>query len=192
MSINVRRVDFTISTARLTLRHWRESDADAFAAMNADPVVSADLGGPLSREESDVKLERFAGCFDQHGLTRWAVSDDTDQFLGYAGIRKHAEGERVLSPHYDIGWRFNRSAWGHGFASEAAAAALDDAFKRVGLHEVLAYTAPDNLRSQAVMDRVGMQRDPTRDFVEHDARMGTWTGLTWAMTAEMWAAAPRF
>ncbi len=187
MRSSVRGVEFTISTARLTLRQWRESDLDPFAAMNADPVVSADLGGPLTRDDSENKLAKFVDCFDQHGLTRWSVSDHSGQFLGYAGIRKHGVGDRVLPPHCDIGWRFNRSAWGRGFATEAAAAALDDAFDRVGLDEVLAYTATDNLRSQAVMGRLGMLRDAARDFVEHDPRMGPWTGLTWAITAEEWA-----
>jgi len=187
MSGTVRVVEFTCSTARLTLRPWRDSDLDDFAAMNADPEVSADLGGPLSRAESETKLQRFRHSFDHYGLTRWAVLDDVGQFLGYAGIRRHGEGERALPPHHDIGWRFTRSAWGNGYASEAAAAALDDAFDRVGLEEVLAYTAPDNLRSQAVMNRLGMRRDPSRDFVDQDERMGTWTGLTWSMTAAMWS-----
>ena len=74
-----------------------------------------------------------------------------------------------------------RSAWGHGYATEAARAALHDAFTRCGLTDVLAYTAPDNLRSQAVMARLGLRRDASRDFSEPvGERM--WRGLVWVAT----------
>ena len=64
----------------------------------------------------------------------------------------------------EIGWRLQRAAWGAGYASEAAAAALADGFGRIGLETIIAYTARDNLRSRAVMDRLGMVYDPVRDF----------------------------
>jgi len=73
-----------------------------------------------------------------------------------------------------------RNAWGHGYATEGARAALDDAFIRVGLSEVVAYTAPDNLRSQAVMTRLQMQRDPSRDFMADYDSIKAWRGLVWA------------
>lgn len=64
----------------------------------------------------------------------------------------------------EIGWRMIRAAWGFGYASEAAAAALAHGFERLNLKEIIAYTAPANLRSRAVMERLGMDRDPARDF----------------------------
>lgn len=166
-----------IETQRLLLRRWRDSDADAFAAMNADAEVMADLGGPIDRAASDAKLIRFTKAFENHGLTRWLIEDRVSgAFLGYAGIDHHAD--HPLGPHYDIGWRLTRPAWGHGYASEAAAVALDDAFTRVGLSEVFAYTAPGNLRSQAVMTRLGLERALSRDFTL-DAGKGPWRGLVW-------------
>jgi RimJ/RimL family protein N-acetyltransferase len=72
-----------------------------------------------------------------------------------------------------------RSAWGHGYATEAARAALNDAFTRVGLAEVVAYTAPDNLRSQAVMSRLQLERDPSRDFTADYDGVKAWRGLVW-------------
>jgi RimJ/RimL family protein N-acetyltransferase len=167
-----------IGTPRLHLRCWRETDREAFAAMNADPEVMQDLGGPLSRAASDAKLDRFAATFDRHGFGRWVIESHNGQFLGYAGIMPSRE-HHPLGPHFEIGWRLVRNAWGLGYATEAARAALHDAFARVGLQEVIAYAAPDNLRSRAVMRRIGLERDPSRDFTENDERVGVWRGLVW-------------
>jgi RimJ/RimL family protein N-acetyltransferase len=85
----------------------------------------------------------------------------------------------AIGPHIEIGWRLVRHAWGHGYATEAARAALNDAFARVGLAEVVAYTAPDNLRSQAVMTRLQLERDPSRDFTADYDSAKAWRGLVW-------------
>jgi RimJ/RimL family protein N-acetyltransferase len=69
-----------------------------------------------------------------------------------------------LGEGVEIGWRLIRKAWGQGFATEAARAALDDGFRRMGFDEVLTYTSPTNVRSQAVMLRLGLTREVTRDF----------------------------
>ena len=147
--------------------------------MNADPEVMADLGGPIGRAESDAKLVRFAAAYGRHGFCRWAIERDGG-FLGYAGVMPSGP-DHPLGPHHEIGWRLVRAAWGGGYATEAARAALDDALTRAGLREVLAYTAPDNHRSQAVMTRLGLKRDPSRDFNTDTQRLGRWQGLVWAM-----------
>lgn len=170
-----------LQTPRLRLRCWRESDCEAFAAMNADLEVMQDLGGPLNRTESDLKLDRFAAAFDHHGFGRLVIEDLRGNFLGYAGVMP-SRGEHPLGPHDEIGWRLIRLAWGFGYATEAARAALDDAFKRVGLKEVIAYTSPENVRSQAVMTRLRMQRDISRDFTTHYDDIGNWRGLVWAIS----------
>ncbi len=146
--------------------------------MNADPDVMHDLGGPLNRAESDEKFDRYAAACDQFGFSRWSVEDLTGCFLGYAGVVARRV-EHPLGPHEEIGWRLNRHAWGHGYATEAARAALDDAFTRVGLKEVVAYTSPDNVQSRAVMARLNLRRDITRDFTVDNDRVGTWRGLVW-------------
>lgn len=146
--------------------------------MTADPEVMFDLGGPMSRAASDAKLDRYVATFLRHGVCRLAVESRDGAFLGYAGVMPLNE-DHPLGPYFDIGWRLTRSAWGHGYATEAARAALDDAFARLGLKEILSYTAPDNLRSQRVMERLGLQRDPARDFaVTHDDG-GAWRGWVW-------------
>ncbi len=169
---------FRIETDRLVLRPWRHSDGDDFAEMNAVGEVRAELGGPLSREGSDAKLERFTRSFDVDGLTRWVVTE-RGVFLGYCGIVAHRE-PHPLDTHHDIGWRLTRSAWGRGIATEAARAVLTDAFGRMGLDEVLAYTAADNTRSQAVMERLELERRADLDFTQHFDDVGEWRGLVWA------------
>ena len=169
-----------IDTPRTRLRRWRDSDRDAFAALHAHAEVMADAAGPLDRPQSDAKLDRYAAAFDRYGFTRWAVASLEGDFLGYAGVMP-SRPAHPLGPHVDIGWRLMRSAWGHGYATEAAQAALHDAFTRCGLTEVLAYTAADNLRSQAVTARLGLRRDASRDFSEPvGERM--WRGLVWVAT----------
>ena len=166
-----------ILTDRLRLRSWRDSDRDAFAALNADPDVSRDLGGPLSRAESDAKMTRYMATFEHDGFCRWLVEDLNGQFLGYAGVMPSRPGH-PLGRHFDIGWRLVRAAWGHGYATEAAKASLRDAFERVHLKEVLAYTSADNLRSQAVIRRLNMQRAASLDYCEPLGE-ATWRGMVW-------------
>ncbi len=166
-----------LETSRLRLRCWRKSDREAFAAMNADLEVMHDLGGPLNRSESDQKLDRFAAAFDHYGFSRWVIEDLSGNFLGYSGVMP-SRGEHPLGSHDEIGWRLTRLAWGYGYATEAARAALDDAFKRVKLNEIVAYTSPDNVRSQAVMTRLKLRRDTSRDFTHYDG-VANWRGLVW-------------
>jgi len=169
-----------IDTPRIRLRCWRESDRDAFAALHAHPEVMSDVGGPLDWAQSDAKLDRYVAAFAQYGFTRWAVERRDGDFLGYAGLMP-SRPAHPLGPHADIGWRLARPAWGHGYATEAAEAALHDGFTRCGLIEVLAYTATDNLKSQAVMARLRLRRDPSRDFSEPYS-LGLWHGLVWVAT----------
>jgi len=164
-------------TPRIRLRCWQEADREAFIDLHADPEVMHDFGGPFSRSESAAKFDRYVAAFGRDGFTRWAIETRAGEFLGYAGVLS-SEQSHPLGPHADIGWRLVRSAWGQGYATEAARAALDDAFVRCALPEILAYTAPDNVKSQLVMARLGLQRDPNRDFREPFGA-GMWHGLVW-------------
>lgn len=167
-----------IDTARIRLRPWRDDDGDLFAALHAHPEVMQDLGGPIGRAASDAKLVRYRAAYHRYGFSRWAIETQDGDFVGYAGVMPSGN-DHPLGPHFQIGWRLMRHAWGKGYASEAAAAALHDAFARTGLTEILAYTAPDNLRSQAVMARLAMTRDPSRDFTLTADKVGAWHGVVW-------------
>ncbi|MEL7113087.1 MAG: GNAT family N-acetyltransferase [Pseudomonadota bacterium] len=169
---------FEMITPRLRLRSWDRDDCAAFAALNADPEVMADLGGPLDRTASDKKLNRYRQAYLDRGYGRWVIENRQGAFLGYAGIM-HVAGDHPLGPHNEIGWRLCRAAWGYGYASEAARAALQDGFDRVGLQRVISYTASDNRRSQAVMERLGLRRDPSLDFTAEYDVGSPWSGLVW-------------
>lgn len=163
-----------IETARLRLRPWRESERDAFAQMHADPAVMVDAPRPLTRETSDRKFDRYVAAFQSHGFCQWALETLGGDFLGYAGATRIGN-DHPLGAHVGAGWRLVRQAWGHGYASEATLGAFDDLFRRIGVTQVLAYTSPDNARSQAVMVRLGMRREWRLDFAADG-----WTGLVWS------------
>ena len=152
-------------TPRLRLRQWRESDRRPFAALNADPRVMEYFPALLSREDSDAMIDRCQSRFAERGWGNWAVEIvATGEFAGFAGL---SVPSHVLpfSPCVEIGWRLARGHWGRGLASEAAREALRIGFERLGLAEIVSFTALGNLRSRAVMERIGMQ-DATENF-EH-------------------------
>ena len=167
-----------IRTSRLLLRPWQETDRATLAALHSDPEVMQDYGGPLTRRASDAKLDRYAAAYRDRGFCRWSVESLDGDFLGYTGVMP-GPPDHPLGAHDEIGWRLVRQAWGQGYAAEAAQAALEDAFMRSELTEVLAYTAADNRRSQAVMARLELQRDPTRDFTADYDEFKGWHGLVW-------------
>jgi RimJ/RimL family protein N-acetyltransferase len=168
----------TLKTSRLTLRPFTHGDLNDFAALHADAEVMHDLGGPITRRDAAAKLTGYIANAARHGYGRWAVFHG-QVFAGYVGILHHDDPAHPLGPHDEIGWRLHQAFWGQGVASEAAHAALTDAVGRLGLTHVLAYTAPDNLRSQAVMARLGLERAPDMDFEEPYAPVGIWHGMVW-------------
>ncbi len=158
----------SLRTERLVLRRWTPRDRLPFAALNADPEVMEHFPARLGPSESDALADRLDAHLAEHGWGRWAVEvrdggADAGGFAGFAGLAI-PEFEAPFIPAMEIGWRLARWAWGHGYATEAASAALEFAFSRLGRAEVVSFTATTNLRSQAVMRRLGMTRDVHGDF----------------------------
>jgi RimJ/RimL family protein N-acetyltransferase len=145
-----------IDTPRLRMRQWRESDRDLFATMNADPVVMEFFESPQSRETSDASINAWQGQFAANGWSNWAVElRESEEFIGFIGLSVPRR-TFSFSPCVEVGWRLVRHAWGHGYATEGARACLQVAFERLALPEVVSFTAVGNLRSRAVMERIGM------------------------------------
>jgi RimJ/RimL family protein N-acetyltransferase len=151
-------------TARLLLRPWRPEDREPFAALNADPEVMRYFPAPLDRAASDATVDRAEAGFRERGFGIWAVERrDTGEFIGFTGLAV-PQFEAAFLPAVEVGWRLARPAWGQGFATEAARAAVADGFGRVGLREIVSFTAEVNGASRAVMRRIGMTHDVAGDF----------------------------
>jgi RimJ/RimL family protein N-acetyltransferase len=147
-----------IQTERLVLRQWREEDRDPFAALNADPVVMEHFPATMTREQSDAFVDFNITTIAARGWGLWAVEAEGD-FIGFVGLN-----EPDFMPGVEIGWRLARSAWGHGYATEAAHAAVAFARDDLRLEEIISFTSTTNVRSQRVMERIGMTHDPADDF----------------------------
>jgi RimJ/RimL family protein N-acetyltransferase len=138
------------------MRRWLESDRAPFAALNADPQTMRFFPQTLDREASDALADRIEMFFDQHGYGLWAMEvAQTGEFIGFTGLSPMPDGVPGAGG-LEIGWRLARHAWHHGYATEAARAALGVAFDGIGLNEIWSITAVLNEPSQAVMRRLGL------------------------------------
>ncbi len=156
-----------IETDRLILRPWADADRAPFAAMNEDPAVMEFMPSRMTREQSDGMVGRFTEMLAEKGMTFYALEERASgEFIGAAGL--FPVGQLPFAPAVEIGWRLREQSWGQGYASEAARAALRQGFDALGLDEIVAYTAALNVRSQRVMERIGMVRDVGGDF-DHPA-----------------------
>jgi len=156
-----------ISTERLIMRGWRESDLVPWAAMNADPEVRRYVGPLLTFEQASAWVLNFQDDLDRYGFGFWAVEVRTSgKFIGFTGLG--TVDDQMPFTGIELGWRLARPAWGHGYATEAALAALQYGFDIMGQPEIVAVTMARNLRSQAVMRRIGMTTDPAEDFDDPD------------------------
>jgi RimJ/RimL family protein N-acetyltransferase len=160
-----------ISTERLIMRGWRESDLAPWAAMNADPEVRQYLGPLLTFEQASAWVLNFQDDLDRYGFGFWAVEvRESGEFIGFTGLG--TVEEEMPFTGIELAWRLARPAWGHGYATEAALAALEYGFDIGGLPEIVAVTMAGNLRSRAVMQRIGMTSDPAEDFDDPDVDEG--------------------
>lgn len=144
-----------LSGPRVRLRHWRDDDLPAFAALNADPQVMAHFPAPLSRSDSDALAARLRAGLAERGWGVWVLARrDDDALLGCVGLNPVA-ASFPFAPAVEMLWRLARPAWGQGLAHEGAQLALAAA-RELGMSRVVAFTALGNLRSRALMARLGM------------------------------------
>ena len=156
-----------LSTQRLIMRAWRDTDRDAFAAINADPVAMEFFPSTISRAGSDASIDAWQKQFVERGWSNWAIElKSTGQFIGFVGLSVPVRA-LPFTPCVEVGWRLDRSAWGQGYASEAAREALRFGFDTLRLAEIVSFTSAVNTRSRAVMERIGMN-NAHEDF-EHPA-----------------------
>ena len=155
-----------LRTDRLIMRPWHDEDREPFAALTADPEVQRYFPGRLSREESDAFVDQMQAEHAERGWSLWALEvAGTGEFIGYTGLEVPSFDEHFM-PAVEVGWRLARDAWGKGYATEAARAAVAFGFDELKLDEIVSFTVPHNAPSRAVMERLGMTHDPAEDF-EH-------------------------
>jgi RimJ/RimL family protein N-acetyltransferase len=149
---------YILSTPRLGLRKWIDSDLEPFVRMNEDPEVMRYFPRPMTAEESKVFISRIEKFFHEHGYGLFALEvKATGEFIGYTGFAE-PRFEAWFTPCTEIGWRLKREAWRHGYATEAARACLDYGFQTLGLDRVYSFTALSNTPSERVMQKIGMRR----------------------------------
>ena len=122
------------------------------------------LQGPVSPEASAASMARIQQRWETQGWGLFAVErQDTSTFLGYCGLAP-VTFDAAFSPKVEVGWRLAHEHWGNGFATEAASAVLDWTFDELQWPEIISFTRAENAASQAVMARLGMEREPRNDF----------------------------
>jgi len=146
----------TLRGPRVILRPWRQSDRDVFAAMNDDPRVMEFMVKRLARAESDAMADRIETCFAERGFGLWAVEiPGLADFAGFAGLWP-VRPEIPCAPAVEVGFRLAPIAWGKGYATEGARLALAHGFEEAELREIVSFTAAINVRSQRVMQKLGL------------------------------------
>ena len=163
----------TLRTRRLLMRQWRASDFAPFADLNGDGETMRYFPSVLSRAPSDAMAQRCLALIEERGWGFWATEEATSgRFVGFIGLHIPA-GVFPFSPCVEVGWRLARAYWGKGLATEGAKAALDFAFEELGLEDVVSFTSVRNAKSEAVMQRLGMHRDPWT-FAHPSIASGHW------------------
>ena len=154
-----------LHTPRLHLRNWQAADLPRFAALNDHAQVMQHFPGRFNREQSDALAARIQRHIEQYGFGVWVLeSHEQPGMIGILGLQ-HVLFDSAFTPAVEIAWRLLPDYWHQGLATEAAQAALSFAFEQLELPQVLAFTVPANQPSQALMQRLGMQRDPAEDFL---------------------------
>jgi RimJ/RimL family protein N-acetyltransferase len=152
-------------TDRLTVRNWREDDLGLFHEINSDSEVMAFFPFRRDREKSRELMQRLAGAIDRNGYGFAALElKSTGQCIGFCGLEDTGLETVFPAGTIEIGWRLARPFWGSGYVTEAGRAWLEHGFSVMNLDEIISMAVWNNRRSIAVMERLGMKRDPARDF----------------------------
>ena len=147
-------------TERLILREILPEDVESIFLLDSDPEVHRYLGNnPIhTMEEAAKTIEFIRRQYAEYGIGRWAViSKDTNEFVGWSGLKFITEETNNHIDYYDLGYRFIRKYWGKGYATETAKASLSYAFQSLGLSKVFAIVDVENMASEKVLKKVGFE-----------------------------------
>lgn len=180
-----------LKTRRLVVRGWLETDRDLFREINSDPKVMEFFSFRRTPAESDEMLAKLNRMISDTGLGFYAVAlRDTDEPIGFCGLAVANVGTALTPGSVEIGWRLAARFWGNGYITEAAKALIDFGFAEKAMPEIVSFAVAGNHRSTAVMQRLGMRRDPARDF-DHprvsDNHPHLKRHVLYSITREQWA-----
>ncbi|MDA1359135.1 GNAT family N-acetyltransferase [Glycomyces luteolus] len=147
-----------LRTERLLLRPLSTGDAEALAAINADPEVMRYIGNgaPRDLEQTEALVAKVASHWDEHGWGAFAVCEnDTGDLVGLGILATPSFLPEIL-PATEVGWRIGRDRWGRGYAPEAARAVIGFAFGDLGLDRVVSCIHSENAASVRVAEKLGM------------------------------------
>lgn len=154
---NNETVSYILKTKRLGLRNWLPDDQDPFIELCQNPEVMEFFPSTLSKKETIGLIDRLQLHFEKHGYTYFAIDIlETGAFIGFCGLLIQA-WQSEFTPCVDMGWRLKKSAWGKGYATEAAKACLEAAEHTFKLQEVFAFAPDLNIPSQKVMKKIGLE-----------------------------------
>lgn len=144
----------SVATPRLLLRPWTPDDAEAwFGILQEDGILRYFPNPrPPAREKADAYIARHRAHWEERGYGHWAVVTPEDgQVVGWNGLEYLPElGET------EVAYLLSKRVWGRGYASEAARAAVDFGFEKVGLDMIIGLVHPDNIASISVLKKCGL------------------------------------
>jgi RimJ/RimL family protein N-acetyltransferase len=182
-----------LETDRLIVRNWRDADRELFFEINSNETVMAFFPFRRNRADADAFFDHVRTMIEETGLGFYALETKASgETIGFCGlVRTNLE---PFMPHgtVEIGWRLAARRWGQGLITEAATALLRHGFETLQLDEIVSFAVHDNHRSTAVMQRLGMHRNPADDF-DHprvpDAKPALKRHVLYRLTADQWRAA---
>ena len=166
-----------VETERFYLREVLENDIDGFFELDSDPEVHRYLGNkPISDKNKLLDLIRYIQQqYFENGIGRWAIVDkQTNEFIGWCGLKLVKETINNKSDYYDLGYRLIRKYWGKGIATETAKASIDYGFNVLKLNEIIGAIHCENKASNNVVKKLGFELIETFYF---DNELHNWHSL---------------
>jgi RimJ/RimL family protein N-acetyltransferase len=172
-----------IETERLLLRLPEPADAAAVARQITDPEVMRYIGPTGTAGDAAERIEQMRRAWDVDGFGRFVVvRRDTGDAVGRVGIlvwdpatwRHGTRREIGADAEIELGWTFERAAWGHGFATEAATAVRDWTLRELRPQRLISLIHRENERSQRVAEKLGERYVEDVFIAEHQVAVQLW------------------
>ncbi len=151
-------VPLELRTERLLLRRWRADDVEPLAEIYRQPGFLEHMP-PLDLAGTAAQIARLEAMWREEGYSQWAAEElGSGRLVGRLGLQCHRDWPLVDGPVPEVGWVLHSDFWGRGLATEAGRAAIECWREQLDDPQLISITTPANVRSRAVMERLGMMR----------------------------------